>query len=269
MEASKFANAEIREHLQDEPLNSAGAYARQLVYFDLVKDGMFEMVDVAADQFGNEMVILRLCTDEQLDTVGPSVLEEKYLAPEDDKDERWPHIVNFHTLAHYCVRRRRGAYIATEDNLGVVRGRIKYGAIWSYCEYGELGGNDIIREQYEKALSINLVNPFEALVGESGEVMFSYPSEYVLSNFLKELLTEVIEEIIPDAKPEFLLRTEKRYALPHSICVDLGKELPEELEHKITDTLMFYVPPYLPIHVDSSPKQIDEMAYIREKQGRL
>ncbi len=155
----------------------------------------------------------------------------------------------FKNLIIDCIQNRYGLCLIVERTAKIPSALLGFGSVWSYAEYGHLGGCGNVRDDFEKAFSISRSEPLTAVVSEDNNIMIGRPSDDFFPPYVRDMLSSEIKKHKNPADPEYNLVTTKKYAMPYSIGISVGHNATHEEKINIRRCVDFYMPPYLPAEI--------------------
>ena len=124
----------------------------------------------------------------------------RYIAPHDEME-----VLGFPALAGEALKSLLVvAIVSTEENQRS-DALIRFGAIWFYCEYGNLAWCGNVITDFDKAFSIDSQNPFDVVVEETYHYKVGKPSEDFFPFVIRNIISEEIKSVYPTATPDFSL----------------------------------------------------------------
>ncbi|KYG77264.1 MULTISPECIES: hypothetical protein [Roseivirga] len=157
--------------------------------------------------------------------------------------------VEFIKIINHAFENELGLAILRPDdnNNKPPEATVRFGAVWAYKEFSELGGAPNTIQEYLDALSVKPESPFEAEKSNSDKISIGEPNPKFFPEYVKSLVVKFIKEFVPEAQPNFGLLSQERFIAPYSILVDLNTECPDDIMNKLRYELTWFMPPYLPI----------------------
>lgn len=200
-------------------------------FYDLVPENTFQIVGGMTDPDGNPYASATLPGLASVDNA--------------EKTKSFPELID------YCMKRHCGLAFVMKVNSDMPDALLRFGSIWSYYEYQNLAGCANVVDDYKKAYQITPECPFDALISESQAVYIGQPSNEFFPPYMRDILTEEIEKYFPAAKPSFHLLNQEKYAMPFSIMVQLHCPIEPQQMNTLRNKLLWFMPPYLPISIQS------------------
>jgi len=158
-------------------------------------------------------------------------------------------IKSFDEVIADSMTSQAGLAVMDKGNSGQPSAVLRYGAIWAYHEYKNLGGCANNVYDFEKAMSINEDEPFEALVSNSDKVLIGSPSLEIFPSYIREMIKRELSSVLPNTSLEFHLLEQECYAMSLSILLNTGIDLSQNEKNELSNSLLWYMPPYLPISI--------------------
>lgn len=213
--------------------------------YDLTPGAWFEIKGNITDPEGRTYIAAKLVEAEHIDQIKTSQENpNRYIAPHEKTE-----ITDFSSVAIQAANSLLGVAIITTEENRRPDALIRFGAVWSYCEYGDLAGCGNVIVDFERAFSIDQKNPFDVTVQETDHYTVGKPNEAFFPLFIRQIISEEIKSVYPTATPDFSLLTETRYAMPMSILIQLGINISDNEKRNLQHQLTWYMPPYLPVAV--------------------
>tara|TARA_B100000949_G_C14227059_1_gene427214 strand:+ start:131 stop:880 length:750 start_codon:yes stop_codon:yes gene_type:complete len=239
----KKSHEELKKLFEISLENQGFAWSKKL--YDLLPDSWLEIKGNVTDPDGRTYIAAKLAEDSFIDQIKTSQENPNRYIPSEDKTN----IADFSSVAIQAANNLLGiAIISTEENQRP-DALLRFGAIWSYCEYGDLAGCGNVIVDFERAFSIDQKNPFDVTVQETDHYTVGKPNEAFFPLFIRQIISEEIKSVYPTATPDFSLLTETRYAMPMSILIQLGINISDNDKRNLQHQLTWYMPPYLPVAV--------------------
>jgi len=141
---------------------------------------------------------------------------------------------------------------------------IRFGALFSYLFYGDVGGPPQICENMQRAIPINPSNPRQAIVDEN-DMNFEegVPSEEFFNDFLRTCIRQELRKLTKNENLDvsFLLRQQFMYVMRHMIVLKTSEPLgDQEKTNTLLQELTWWMPIYLPL-AHTGPDGVMEVYY--------
>lgn len=124
---------------------------------------------------------------------------------------------------------------------------LRYGALWAYKEYKQLGGQPQVVYGYMRALAQDPINPFSAKKSNNNQIQLSQPSEAFLPIYVRQAMLDGVKQVIPDAVPQIALFEQLDFIASKNIAVSAGRNLSTDERMRLGEAMTWYLPPYLPV----------------------
>lgn len=238
----KIAHSKFRQ-LANIPSDQRNYQWNRELYATL-PDCYFEIMGDMKDPNGTPYMGVTLASNEKIDHFFSGK------PPTSSEDHATIHDIA--NTVRYSLERVCGMAIFSGKESKQPDATLRLGSLWSYHEYGHLGGCANCVHDFEKAFAINPDAPFDVVISNSTQYTIGQPSTAFFPDYVKDLMTEAIHTALPDAHPGFSLLNQEQYAIPMSILVQLncGHVETDVLAH-IQDMLVWLMPPYLPVSLNS------------------
>lgn len=234
----------IRE-VFDIPVQERNFFWERLLFATLPK-GYYELLGTTVGPDGRTYVAAKLCDDIQISLIS----EAQKISHNEIPHKGDMGICNYASLNDYALEHLAGiAFFSDRADLSDPLAVLRLGSIWSYHEYLHLGGCSNCVCHFERALEVNIQNPFTIRISESQNFRVGKPNEAFFPSYVQDLIIQEIKEIIPDSKIEFMLKDEPYLMMPYSIVISLDGSYSTDIVQKIQNMSLWYMPPYLPVDV--------------------
>lgn len=238
----KSVHKEIKCFL-DVPFEEQG-FAWTLELYKRLPHAYYEIMGIITDPDGRSYTAVMLCEDNHIDQIKGLNTKHKKIASVVPLDMI---IQDFNSVVKYCMEENLGiAIVSSVENNKRPDALLRYGCVWSYYEYQDLLGCGNITSDFYRALGLNTERPFDVMVEDTDECIFSTPSEAFFPSYVRNLMTKEIQSLYPDEQPEFILVVEKKYAMAYSIGILIHSPSDEDCE-SLKRSLTWYVPLCLPL----------------------
>lgn len=124
---------------------------------------------------------------------------------------------------------------------------LRYGALWSYKEYKQLGGQPQVVYDYMRAMAKDPTDPFSVKKSEEGQIRISRPSEAFLPIYVRQAISDAIKQVIPNAVPDIALLEQLDFIAGKNIAISAGCSLSSDERKRLGEYITWYLPPYLPV----------------------
>jgi|GEM_PF-5163305 len=158
---------------------------------------------------------------------------------------------NFAGVCETAVNSYAGLALYANKNQQNPDMTMRFGALYSYLNYGDAGGPAQLVDNMARAIRINPQNPKQA-IADQNDMTFEEgePSEAFLNDFIRACMRQELRKYTGNQNLEvgFLLRQQYMYAMRHMIVVTTSQPIGTQDEiHQLMQGLTWYMPLLLPL----------------------
>ena len=168
---------------------------------------------------------------------------------------------NFHSVAKIAYENYSGIALYATKAQEEPNMTIRFGALFSYLFYGDVGGSPQICENFQRAIPINPSNPKQAIADEN-DMNFEegVPSEEFFHDFIRTCIRQELRKLTKNENLDvsFLLRQQFMYVMRHLIVLKTSEPIGDQDRiNQLMQGLTWWMPIYLPLAFESHDGLID------------
>lgn len=177
--------------------------------------------------------------------------ENNASTPSNKEQEEKVTYKNFHSVAKMAAENFSGIALYGSKAQEEPNMTIRFGALHSYLQYGDVGGPPQICENMQRAIPVNPSNPKQA-IADKNDMNFEegVPSEEFFNDFLRTCIRQDLRKLTKNENLEvsFLLRQQFMYVMPHMIVLKTSEPIGnQEKTNALLQELTWWMPVYLPL----------------------
>lgn len=218
------------------------------MFYTFVPLGLYKVLGSMTGPNGRSYIPAYILNAEEVRLIASNQGNKNYTeaSGETAKDK----VLNYAALNDYAHERQAGIAFLTEDDVSKPpKAVIRFGGIWSFTHYAQIGGNELLLNEYKQALHQNPSNPFDVIISDKSDTQIAQPTEKFLPSYIKRIITEEIKKEVSEARPDFFVKIDKKYAVSLELQININANANDQKMKKIGENLLWFLPPYLPLNI--------------------
>jgi hypothetical protein len=239
----------------------------QMVYV-LSKDALFEPFSITIAPNGRPYLHVYVPSREEVKVMmqdGDGIQIKSLTKPSSSSQQKnTDHITykNFASVCNTAVQNYAGlALYSDRENRTQPGMTMRFGALYSYLQYGDAVGPQQLVDNLIKAIQANPGNPKQAILDKTNKASREgEPSEAFFNEFLRILIRQELRMITKNENlsVNFILRQQEMYAMRDMLVLEPSVNLGDaERASQIMQALTWYMPLFLPLVYKASDGALD------------
>lgn len=235
----------------------------------LIRDALLEKMDFRFASETRPFLFVYIPTEQELDVMMTEsdfahlkINEEHQHPSHSQQNSDTVTYRNFSSICSEAVKNYAGIAICTEKGRDATpKMTIRFGALYSFLNYDDMGGPPQLVNNMIKAININPKDPKQTIINENDKsLQIGEPDDLFFPKLLRILIQQEFKKFFNDDKIEidFVLREQGMFALRHMIWIKSSQDFINlDQQHKFMNYLTWYMPLYLPLVYSAPNDAID------------